>query len=578
MNSFYSTLYGKFAGLQVEQTFSARFVYPANGGMPFLKGGSEISDCVVGVPAVHAAKNAISFGPFAFPDSEFGQEFSVKLAVASTCLLSAKSVFYWLYRPHLKEWIASKPDPLRAGYIANVILDVLARKRIQEVEGKQFYRDVLGAADALAALLLSHRSNDYSKMTQTALASFLLQVPVRAPTVVLKTAQDFVSELGKISISTAKIASLVRDRSAENNPEISELESGWAELGLVAEALYAIAARLPGKWHSVYLPYSNSIARGDKPAIEIFEGRAITEDEFARARQQPAGSGPDDNSMMASWGETFFEMVREENRRERLMEKMRKAARNLNFGEIGFPTSDFVSYYKLFAELSPQIRRMIERVRMVKNVLDEDTFQESGSIDLQVAIQAVASESPRNDMFIRDENLLKNECWTILVDSSLSLSGSSRQVKTLSICLAETAREVIGSGTWGMFAFSDELYCIKDFTEHYDAQAKARIGGLAQRGLSHIPDAIRACRSLAAEHAKDRNYLILVSDGLASGYPGIEQELTNSIKELGKYGIDLAVIGIGGASIKKLARRAKVINEPEEIVKEFLDLYNDLSS
>ena len=82
MNSFYSTLYGKFAGLQVEPTFSARFVYPTNDLLPFLKTGKEITDCLVGVPAVHAAKNAISFGLFSLPDNEFGQEFAVKLAVA----------------------------------------------------------------------------------------------------------------------------------------------------------------------------------------------------------------------------------------------------------------------------------------------------------------------------------------------------------------------------------------------------------------------------------------------------------------------------------------------------------------
>ena len=42
-----------------------------------------------------------------------------------------------------------------------------------------------------------------------------------------------------------------------------------------------------------------------------------------------------------------------------------------------------------------QIRRLVEQVRMVKNVLDENTFEESGSIDLQVAIQARAGDHMR---------------------------------------------------------------------------------------------------------------------------------------------------------------------------------------
>jgi len=136
----------------------------------------------------------------------------------------------------------------------------------------------------------------------------------------------------------------------------------------------------------------------------------------------------------------------------------------------------------------------------------------------------------------------------------------------------------MGSNPWGMFAFSDELYCIKDFNEPYDTAVRARIGGLTQNGLSHIPDAIRACRNLIAEHAKDRNYLILVSDGTPSGYSGIEAEFAASIKELGKYGIDLAAIGVAGSSIKKMIRKARIIEEPADIVKEFMEIYYGLSA
>jgi cobalamin biosynthesis protein CobT len=160
----------------------------------------------------------------------------------------------------------------------------------------------------------------------------------------------------------------------------------------------------------------------------------------------------------------------------------------------------------------------------------------------------------------------------------LSLSGSSRQLKAVSICLAETAHRIMGQNAWGMFAFSDELYCIKDFAEPYDSQIRARIGGLTESGLSYIPDAIRACRSLILDNSKDRNYIILVSDGVPTGYPGIEQEYAASIKELGKYGIDLAAIGIGGSAIKKVIRNARVVDAPEEMVKEFIDIYSSLTS
>jgi nitric oxide reductase activation protein len=137
----------------------------------------------------------------------------------------------------------------------------------------------------------------------------------------------------------------------------------------------------------------------------------------------------------------------------------------------------------------------------------------------------------------------------------------------------------MGQTPWGMFAFSDELRCIKDFNEPYSNQAKARIGGLTQSGLSHIPDAIRACRSMITANSKeDRNYLILVTDGTPTGYPGIEEEFDASVKELRKSGINLAVIGIGGRSIEKRIRSARVIDKPEDIVKQFMEIYSTLSS
>lgn len=570
MNSFYSILYGKFAGLQVDQLFSPRLLYPVIDALPFLKIGKGISNCAVGIPQIRIAKKTISYGPFSFNDGEFGQSAVTKLATASACLLGAKAVFRWIYRDQIKEWLAGKHDASRAGYAANIVLDELARRRIRQVEGEDFYNSVIKAADAMAASLLSHASRDYSAAARTALASFMLGRPVHTPSPIIKVVQGFLSELNALALDPSSVIELVRERISPDDGTfagISREESRWDELANLADGLYEIVCKIPGKWHNIYLPYSHALG-GDAGGLPIFQDKLLTESSIK----------PGQDSDDSLWQDAFFELVREENRTKKLLEKLSRAAKNLNFGSVGFPASDYVGYYRLYAELSPQIRKMIERARLVKNVLDENTFQESGNVDLQVAIQAIASETARNDMFTKDENLLKNESWTILVDSSLSLSGSSKQVKAISVCLAETARDIIGSGTWGMFAFSDDLYCVKDFSEPYDNQAKARIGGLTQSGLSHIPDAIRACRSLSLEHSRDRNYIILVSDGIPSGYSGIESEFASSIKELKKYGIDLAAIGVGGDSIKKSVRTARVVNEPADIVKEFMDIYFSLSS
>jgi hypothetical protein len=454
---------------------------------------------------------------------------------------------------------------------------MLARKRILEVEGPDFYADTIKTADMLSSALLPPSPTDYSQLARNVLTSFLLGVPNPAPTKMLKMAQEFGSKLGSLAFSTRRLVRIIEERvsSSNNNTiKIDKQELGWNQIHKLALELFEITTKIPGKWHRVYLPYSHSLV-GNK-LDSMFQSRIINEEEFNSIRTQTFESTHYGNNSI--WNEIFFDLLREAKWKRKTLLRMSHAAKNSNLTSVGFPTMDYVSYYNLYAELGPQVRGIIDRVRMVKNMFDENMFEETGNIDLQVAIQAIASETPRRDLFFKDEKLLKDESWTILVDSSLSLNGSSKELKEASICLAETAHAVMESNPWGMFAFSDQLYCIKDFTERYDNQVRARIGGLTQNGLSQIPDAIRACRNLIVEHSRERNYLILISDGVPCGYPGIEAEYAAAIKELGKYGIDLAAIGIGSSAIKKLIRRAKTVDRPADIAKVLTEIYYGLSS
>jgi hypothetical protein len=53
--------------------------------------------------------------------------------------------------------------------------------------------------------------------------------------------------------------------------------------------------------------------------------------------------------------------------------------------------------------LSGPIRRILNRLRLLKNIGGEDYRHESGILDLQEAIQVVASKSPRMDVFTLEE-------------------------------------------------------------------------------------------------------------------------------------------------------------------------------
>src|SRR5581483_2359492 len=247
MNSFYSTLYGKFADMQIEQGFSAKLVYPASCALPFLKTGKRISDCVAGIPPIHITNNRISYGLFVFDGNEFGQSAAIKLAMASTCLLSAKSIFKWLYQSYLKEWIASKTDVMKAGFTVNAIFDSLAKQTIHHVEGQDFYNDVIGTADVISAALLVRNPKDFSELIQTAVVSDILGISFPAPTAISKIAKSFLSELNALVFDGAKLIDTLRDHiSLEGNSiaDISKSEIEWDELAACADVLYAAITKV----------------------------------------------------------------------------------------------------------------------------------------------------------------------------------------------------------------------------------------------------------------------------------------------------------------------------------------------
>jgi hypothetical protein len=72
--------------------------------------------------------------------------------------------------------------------------------------------------------------------------------------------------------------------------------------------------------------------------------------------------------------------------------------------------------------------------------------------------------------------------------------------------------------------------------------------------------------------------MILVTDGLPSGYTDIDREFGISVRELRGKGINLIAIGIGSRAIKKTVKNARVINKPTDIAKQFMDVYMSQSA
>ncbi|MGH9922139.1 MAG: hypothetical protein ACRD38_05255, partial [Nitrososphaerales archaeon] len=240
----------------------------------------------------------------------------------------------------------------------------------------------------------------------------------------------------------------------------------------------------------------------------------------------------------------LYEIAHEQLWKDRLVKHYMKLVNNTEFDDFVFPEEDYAEYYRIYRKYAGAIRKVIDQIRQLKNDLDSNPNQEIGQTDLQEVIQAISGNKANYNMFIRDDYLTKNEAWGILLDMSSSLKPFSVTTKEMALCLGEVAKELMaGEGNWGLYAFSNKFTVVKDIGEEYNANVKARIGGLGKGGLSYIPDALQLGAQILTNAGREHNYLFVISDGLPSGYPGIEAKLETTIKKLTQGGLVIIPVG-----------------------------------
>src|ERR1700722_15889499 len=128
-----------------------------------------------------------------------------------------------------------------------------------------------------------------------------------------------------------------------------------------------------------------------------------------------------------------------------------------HFENFIFPKEDYAEYVRTRARLIGPIRMVLDQLRNVKSAMDENV-RESGNLDVPKAIQVVATNSGRNDVFSQEEMETKREAWAILIDSSKSLETFSREVQEIAVCLAEVAKDLIPShNSWACYSFNENL-------------------------------------------------------------------------------------------------------------------------
>ena len=231
-------------------------------------------------------------------------------------------------------------------------------------------------------------------------------------------------------------------------------------------------------------------------------------------------------------------------REEKMLSKITPYVSLTRFKDVSFPLEDYTQYLRARNMVQGTSRRLLDIMRSAFNYLDEDPRQEMGQLDLPAVIQAMASNKPATDVFVLDEYLKTSFAWSLIFDVSNSMQVKGEYGRALAIAVAEAARELMTDATsWTFFGFSDRLYILKDASESYSKRVRARIGGLKFEGLTFVPDAVQVAGKMLAKRFEEQRVLIVISDGLAYGYPNMPLSLKECVDDLVRKGV--IVIGVG---------------------------------
>lgn len=270
--------------------------------------------------------------------------------------------------------------------------------------------------------------------------------------------------------------------------------------------------------------------------------------------------------------------IEEESKIIRMMARYRKHLPDLQFDEIVIPPMNLQEYMKIRARNSLLIKKIRHQISAIANLVDEPKTEEMGLINMQYAIQAIASESKNTDVFEQETSRRHDEAWVMLIDNSTSMKAKFNQIKELVACVSESADVLTGSGgEWAVYGFDNNFSIIKDFKEKFGQDVKARIGGLESGGLSFIPDAIMLATRMLLQDSAERKYVFVFTDGQSSGYEKIDNKLQESIKTAQRLGVNVIGVGLSN-NISKYFKTSCSSTELRELVSKFISSYRSLAS
>ncbi len=267
-----------------------------------------------------------------------------------------------------------------------------------------------------------------------------------------------------------------------------------------------------------------------------------------------------------------------EQSRIRLLKRYEKHMKGLHFDSIVVLQEDLHEFIQIREKILPLLRRIKQQIRMVVNLTDSPKTDQVGYVDMQMAIQAIASKGQVTDVFERDEDRRAEEAWVILIDKSASMHLRFDHIKEFAICVAEAANELTGRpDAWAMYSFDNNFQILKDFKERYGQRVQARLGGLQNSGLSLLPDAIELSYRILAADPREKKFLFVITDGHPSGYERINEHFSKIAKKVEMSGVILVAIGVSRATSKRFRNSARG-TDLKQLVAKFITAYRTASS
>lgn len=262
----------------------------------------------------------------------------------------------------------------------------------------------------------------------------------------------------------------------------------------------------------------------------------------------------------------------------KILRHYKKHMKNLHFDKVIVPQGNLHRYSQTKERVLPMLRRIRQQIRLVSNLTDSLRLDQVGYIDMQMAIQAIASESQSAEIFEQDEIRRGEEAWVILVDKSASMNLRCQELNDLLVCMAESANELTGKyDAWAIYSFDTSFHIVKDFKERYSQEVKARIGAIESGGLTLLPDALELANRLLNEDQRERKYIFVITDGSPSGYGRIQEAFSKIVRKTDISDITLVAIGVSKRVTRGFKNNAQG-RDLKTLVAKFITAYRTASS